>query len=148
MSFHPLWSAHAAAPGAEGAGAGAALELVHVAPNLIGVYVAPALAAGGAPRGSWRAARSTAGTLVDVTPPPPRTKWTRRVPHPVLIGHAASLSQVTFQFHQPREQWALMLACLALLGGMLAALRPLSALRALYGAGEAGARGGRGRKDD
>jgi hypothetical protein len=29
------------------------------------------------------------------TPPPltPRTKWTRRVPHPVLIGHAASLSQ-------------------------------------------------------
>ena len=23
-----------------------------------------------------------------------RTKWTRRVPHPVLIGHAASLSQV------------------------------------------------------
>ena len=25
--------------------------------------------------------------------PPPRTKWTRRVPHPVLIGHAASLSQ-------------------------------------------------------
>jgi len=28
-----------------------------------------------------------------VGPPPPllRTKWTRRVPHPVLIGHAASL---------------------------------------------------------
>jgi hypothetical protein len=25
--------------------------------------------------------------------PPSRTKWTRRVPHPVLIGHAASLSQ-------------------------------------------------------
>jgi len=23
--------------------------------------------------------------------PPPRTKWTRLVPHPVLIGHAASL---------------------------------------------------------
>jgi len=22
-------------------------------------------------------------------PPPPRTKWTRLVPHPVLIGHAA-----------------------------------------------------------
>jgi len=35
--------------------------------------------------------------LVDspfMSPPPPRTKWTRRVPHPVLIGHAASLSQV------------------------------------------------------
>ena len=27
------------------------------------------------------------------SPPPPRTQWTRRVPHPVLIGHAASLSQ-------------------------------------------------------
>ena len=25
-------------------------------------------------------------------PAPPRTKWTRRVPHPVLIGHAASLN--------------------------------------------------------
>ena len=24
--------------------------------------------------------------------PPPRTKWTRRVPHPVLIGHVASLT--------------------------------------------------------
>ena len=32
-----------------------------------------------------------------MSPPPPhtpRTKWTRRVLHPVLIGHAASLSQV------------------------------------------------------
>jgi hypothetical protein len=28
------------------------------------------------------------------SPPPPRTKWTRRVPRPVLIGHAASLTQV------------------------------------------------------
>ena len=25
-------------------------------------------------------------------PPSSRTKWTRRVPHPVLIGHAASLT--------------------------------------------------------
>jgi len=25
-------------------------------------------------------------------PSPPRTKWTRRVPYPVLIGHAASLT--------------------------------------------------------
>jgi len=24
--------------------------------------------------------------------PPPRTKWTRRVPHPVIIGHVASLT--------------------------------------------------------
>ena len=35
------------------------------------------------------------GTAPPPPPPPPfRTKWTRRVPHPVLIGHAASLSQV------------------------------------------------------
>jgi hypothetical protein len=27
-----------------------------------------------------------------VIPPPLRTKWTCRVPHPVLIGHAASLT--------------------------------------------------------
>ena len=35
--------------------------------------------------------------LLPSRPPPPpsptpRTKWTRRVPHPVLIGHAASLT--------------------------------------------------------
>ena len=30
---------------------------------------------------------------VSIPPPPPfRTKWSRRVPHPVLIGHAASLT--------------------------------------------------------
>jgi hypothetical protein len=28
-------------------------------------------------------------------PPPSRTKWTRRVPHPVLIGHAASLPRTS-----------------------------------------------------
>ena len=34
-------------------------------------------------------------TLSSPPPPPPpsRTKWTRRVPHPVLIGHAASLAR-------------------------------------------------------
>ena len=32
-------------------------------------------------------------TRFEVLPPPsPRTDWTRRVPHPVLIGHAASLT--------------------------------------------------------
>ena len=30
----------------------------------------------------------------DLDAPPPRTKWTRRVPHPVLIGHVASLSHL------------------------------------------------------
>ena len=34
-------------------------------------------------------------------PPHPRTKWTRRVPHPVLIGHAASLT-VSMQVEQGR----------------------------------------------
>ena len=37
------------------------------------------------------------GTALDPPLPPPpnlRTKWTRLVPHPVLIGHAASRSQV------------------------------------------------------
>jgi len=29
---------------------------------------------------------------VEVRPPPSRNKWTHRVPHPVLIGHAASLT--------------------------------------------------------
>jgi hypothetical protein len=41
------------------------------------------------PRAKGEGARVAAGP-----PPPPRTQWTRRVPHPVLIGHAASLSQV------------------------------------------------------
>ena len=31
---------------------------------------------------------------VDTSRPSSRTKWTRRVPHPVLIGHVSSLSQV------------------------------------------------------
>ena len=40
--------------------------------------------------GLWnRAAVSTSPLL----PPPPRTKWTRRVPPPVLIGHAASFKR-------------------------------------------------------
>jgi len=32
------------------------------------------------------------GSPIEVPPPPPRTKWTRRVLHPVLIGHAASFT--------------------------------------------------------
>ena len=35
-----------------------------------------------------RTARPSSSRLA----PPPRTKWTRRVPHPVLIGHVASLT--------------------------------------------------------
>jgi hypothetical protein len=51
------------------------------------------------PGGARRVVRDGAfgrrACLRDSTPPPlppPRTKWTRRVPHPVLIGHAASLT--------------------------------------------------------
>jgi hypothetical protein len=40
---------------------------------------------------------------LEVPPPPPRTKWTRRVPHSVLIGHAASLSQVIARPEEPLE---------------------------------------------
>jgi hypothetical protein len=32
------------------------------------------------------------GSIDGLWAPPPRTKWTRRVPHPVLIRHAASLA--------------------------------------------------------
>jgi len=35
------------------------------------------------------AARSAPRLETYPSPPPPRTKWTRRVPHPVLNGHAA-----------------------------------------------------------
>ena len=34
-------------------------------------------------------------------PPPPRTKWTRRVPHPVLTGHAASLTPYPQDMNAP-----------------------------------------------
>jgi hypothetical protein len=42
--------------------------------------------------------------------PPPRTKWTRRVPHTVLIGHAASLASQA----RANAGWALLAALLSL----------------------------------
>ena len=55
-------------------------------------------------RGHVRAARKLLelGARPDTqdSPPPPRTKWTRRVPHPVLIGHAASPPR-----QQDWDQW-------------------------------------------
>jgi hypothetical protein len=50
------------------------------------------------------------GTAPD-RPPPPRTKWTRRVPHLVLIGHAASLGTAPDRIAAVEHAMA---ACLAL----------------------------------
>jgi len=36
-----------------------------------------------------------------LAPPPSGTKWTRRVPHPVLIGHAASLTPCSVRLARP-----------------------------------------------
>jgi hypothetical protein len=54
----------------------------------------PRLSARGAARAHvGRPARRPGRAPAGRPPPPPfRTKWTRRVPHPVLIGHAASLT--------------------------------------------------------
>jgi len=50
------------------------------------------------------AAVSAPGCRPTLPPPPrPRTKWTRRVRHPVLIGHAASLSQVAAESFAQRD---------------------------------------------
>jgi hypothetical protein len=40
--------------------------------------------------------------------PPSLTTWARRVPHPVLIGHAASVSQGTLKktLRHAEEEWA------------------------------------------
>ena len=45
-------------------------------------------ALGGYDGGGQLATVESLDTQTGVSPPPPRTKWTRRVPHPVLIGHA------------------------------------------------------------
>jgi hypothetical protein len=47
---------------------------------------------GGEGEGEQVATRESVTLSAPPPPPPSRTKWTRRVPHPVLIGHAASLS--------------------------------------------------------
>jgi serine/threonine protein kinase len=44
-------------------------------------------------------------------PPPSGTKWTRRVPHPVLIGHVASLSQVQLSLVGGGTAWYLPPEC-------------------------------------
>ena len=43
-------------------------------------------------RGSSGCGRRQRTCSNGVPPSPPSTKWTRRVPHPVLIGHAASFT--------------------------------------------------------
>jgi hypothetical protein len=96
--------------GGGGAGAGVAAA---VAPRDAGAVLAACLAphaCAEAVAGAW--ADAARGALLDAllgacarepgaaadalatleVPPPSRTKWTRRVPHPVLTGHAASLT--------------------------------------------------------
>jgi hypothetical protein len=55
-----------------------------------------AVTPGGVAQGTPGSATTRAASWTRPTrchhPPPSRTKWTRRVPHPVLIGHAASLT--------------------------------------------------------
>ena len=46
-------------------------------------------------------------------PPPPRNEWTRRVPHPVLVGHAASLPQAAGAAALHREALNTPRACCA-----------------------------------
>ena len=48
--------------------------------------------AGGRGGATARARRDRGAGWGLCSAPPPRTKWTRRFPHPVLIGHAASLT--------------------------------------------------------
>ena len=70
------WAWPAASPAASVRGVGAALT-----PRVLaGASRAAVSRGGGAPVARGRGARP---------PPTPRTNWTRRVPHPVLIGHAA-----------------------------------------------------------
>jgi len=58
-------------------------------PRTAGVLRAEAC---GAARSAAVRCLSTAAGARRTPPHPPRTKWTRRVPHPVLSGHAASLT--------------------------------------------------------
>ena len=43
-------------------------------------------------------------------PPPPRTEWTRRVPHPVLIGHAASAQRLSLRHSRRNDREGRLLA--------------------------------------
>ena len=60
----------------------------------LGAAGEPASEQGGRTTGLQTAERVRRETRGGAPPPaPPRTKWTRRVPHPVLIGHAASAAR-------------------------------------------------------
>ena len=54
-------------------------------------------------RGHRGALRSSKRCPPPPPPPSPRTKWTRRVPHPVLIGHAASLTPYESDTPRPSQ---------------------------------------------
>ena len=76
-------------------GGGAARDVCE-APRLSRPASAPGRACPGSagPTGAAPHDPRPGGHMKSLVPeaPPPRTKWTRRVPHPVLIGHAASLT--------------------------------------------------------
>jgi len=110
------------AAGAAGARRGAGARGAHVVADLFGEGREGAVL----PRGlvvhvqlegepQWRAlavALPRAAPAVS-PPPPPRNEWTRRVPHPVLVGHAASLSQAAGAAALHREALNTPRACCA-----------------------------------
>ena len=65
-----------------------------VAAQWLKLQAAPAPATSGSASRATRPRSTPARSALcsAALPPPPRTKWTRRVPHPVLIGHAVSLT--------------------------------------------------------
>jgi len=86
---------------------------------------------------------------VDTPRPSPRTNRTRRVPHPVLIGHAASLSQVkgAMQERIARLASLLMHERAARRDAQEAHARAAGQLEALFRAGGGGGDGGAGARD-
>jgi hypothetical protein len=130
-------------PGARGG----ARARVAAAPGALAGCAVVALAGLARPAGFFAAVRALGPAVVREPPPrPPRTKWTRRVPHPVLIGHAASLSQVRelhFPDHHPFSPRDL--AWVAASARALVAGAPQDAAGE---AGEAGAAGGGARVCD
>ncbi|KAJ1483946.1 hypothetical protein T484DRAFT_1895038 [Baffinella frigidus] len=91
-SFHPLWTAHASR---RKGGARTQLQLVHVATNLMGVYVRPLLLA-------HEATTTKDGATTE--------------------GGGGLEVEIDFEYRQPREQYVLLLLSMALLAHLAASL--------------------------